>query len=409
MKNQHRGDSLSKKIARFELYVRIRAWVGSEQFRKMRFCYLASFEGGDASVLEAMGVPAQNQLAVDFDERALRLFSEVYPNVPTFLGPIERMPPDRIFDCIFLDFCANLSDATVRSCVLAARRLKRATGSVFAVALLRGRENGWQERIEQASRALRDGSAKMRTRVASMSGRASAPSDFDIERLDGEARVRRLADGRLSIIYDAVGRDADDRRLAFMTLTRIAYSSADPVDREKGKPGTPMSIGAWHAVAAPSSWSMTKFNKTMSREAQLNGFMLEQWGRLGLAKELGLQVATPALREPYRTRLDRLLSVHGAPMLDLVGYETRSTLARAVTHADQIGVDAALAFNMTRAEIAALRAHVTRGSYDEKDVEERRGILTSMCRQAEAHGIVERVIVDDDGDVSLLFARENVH
>ncbi len=147
-KNNHRGDSLAKKIARFEFYIRLRAWFGEERFRRLTFCYLASFEGGDAAVLTSLGVPLESQLAVDFDAEALGLFADKYPGVKTHLGPIQNITGME-FDCVFVDLCSSLSGDSVDT-IKQSTRLISKPGSVFAFAIQRAREwRGWEAKIEK--------------------------------------------------------------------------------------------------------------------------------------------------------------------------------------------------------------------------------------------------------------------
>lgn len=372
-RNNHRGDSISKRVARFEFYLRARAFMGEERFAKSRFLYLASFEGGDASVLKAFGVPASNQLAVDFDKASILEFSNKYPDIPTFCGPVELAGSKGSFDCIFLDFCANLSDATIKSCVLTSRRLAARDGSIFAFAILRGREMGWKGRIEAAGKRVLEASLRD-ARNRGMLG------------IEPESVKRRLGDGRTAIIYKHVDDELNKRNAVLTTLTKITYRSVDPEELAAGKPGTPMIIAAYTSVVTKPCQRLADCGKAASNR---NSLILYEWSRIGaiLCTDHLTYEFDHRLTLGERDRVLRLAAVNGGPMLDLVGYESRACLCRAITNCDLQDVDPSLALNLKPGTVAALRAHATRGTYRARDLKERSKIVEHLGAALEAYGV----------------------
>lgn len=389
-KNNHRGDTLSKRIARLEFYIRVRAWVGEERFTQMKFLYLASFEGGDASVLRAMGVPDENQLAVDFDSDSLERFIEKYPTIPTHLGRVEDIDDAQRFDCIFLDFCANLSEGTIAACVQTIPKLRAQTDSIFAFAIQRGREKGWKSKIEEASRQVIESTA-----------RRSMANGWPVM-LGDNPHEERLADGRTSIIYNAIADEAMKCGVCLYTLTRITYRSLNPQERMRGKPGTPMIIAGYWAAKFRDGLTQKQFEDKASYGVTVNALLLKEWNRIGIV--CSLEGTTYEIDEDIpplmHERLYRLAAVNGGPMLDLVGFESQACLCRAVVNCDEQEIDPALALNLSTGSVAALRAHATRGTYKHVDDIERKRIAESIAIAAEKHGVCgdRRPIVIVGGD-----------
>lgn len=141
MSDVYRGDTVGKRIARLEVWTRM--WLRTlKKNRPLHALYLASHEGGDASVLDAIGVRPEEQLAVDSDSCALTAFQEKWPAVPTHLGDVADVhrPTHQKFTAICLDFCAHLSENILDTVAAVIRNAAHEDSCELAVAYLRGRE-----------------------------------------------------------------------------------------------------------------------------------------------------------------------------------------------------------------------------------------------------------------------------
>lgn len=378
----HRGDTLGKRLARLSFYLRIRAWCGNTAFARMRFLYLASFEGGDASVLKALGIPAEQQLAVDINAESLRDFSAEHPDVPTWHGDVGRLG-GRKFDCVFLDFCGNVSHRTIETCVSAAALVPRRDGAVFAWAVQRGREHPtWKPKIAEARELLRTHNG--------------LPLD------DAEAR---MSDGRSLVIYDPVAIAMERERITLHTLCKLTYLSVDPKERAAGKPGTPMLICAYVTTAMPRSWSAQKFARKRAEMMRAHVAELKLASALNVSEVSGVATHGDALARFVATggrdteRAVRFAHAGGAGA-DYHDAVSQSALAAAISDCDDLGIDAALALNLDDGRVAALRAHRTRGTYVKKERDDWRRRTEHHLQQAKARGLipenVSHVVCTDD-------------
>lgn len=135
----YRGESYAKKIARFYFWKRYLA--DFQDWKRHPVLVLASRNGGDIQVLRSLGVPSDQIVAIDNNEKAARECSErlgikvVVADVVSFLKDTKQL-----FGCVFLDFCGPISDAKMRDFEAAAERV--VTDGIVGVAVLRGREKG---------------------------------------------------------------------------------------------------------------------------------------------------------------------------------------------------------------------------------------------------------------------------
>lgn len=383
MKNNHRGDSLPKRVARLQFYLNVRALVGVERFTSMRFLYLASFAGGDAAVLGALGVPAEQQLAVDFDPDALRLFSEKFPGVPTHCGDVGELKGHTAFDCVFIDLCSNLSDNSINACVGASRALARGNDRIFGFAIQRGRESGWKGRIEAADRRNR--------KAAECRG----------IKLSNSAPANRLNDARSSLIYEPVQLALQKRRIGLLTFFRLAYRGVELSELERGKPGTPMLVVAYRTLSGARDWGWMRFREMMVRAVRENQQFHRDWGERIVSERLGSVVKVNKVGVPASELMGRLLEAQASPALDLVGFEDGAILADTIHLLDRLGVsDVASALNVADGTIAAVRAHDSRGTYDEGRMRLWRKATVSQLEEAEHQGMIRRgtTVIVDSGD-----------
>lgn len=385
-KNNHRGDNRGKRIARAEFYLRVRAWMGEEAFKSARFLYLASFEGGDAAVLTAMGVPAKNQLAADFDGSALEKFREKYPDIPTFFGDVATAP-ENAFDCIFLDFCANISDRTLVTIQRSMRCLKRATGSVFAIAVQRARENSvWMPRFKAAA-------------AKALEEQRIIHPDLDLL-LEREGYNERCNDGRAYVLFNAAADAAEKREIALGTLTKMTYRGVDLEDLEAGKSGTPMLITAYVAFAEKRP---AHLSKKRSRAERWSWFTRTHRGliknHVDSMQRAHIAWGASAAGRPYFAgvldqRYARLARIGGVEV-DWVGYEEDYTVAVLINVLDTERIDAALALNMPPDVVQNLRERWQKGDFVDQAV-------VAKSHMAAAVDNLEGTSLLDDGTEELV-------
>lgn len=180
----YRGDTLQKKIARYATHDAARCWMDyhyPEAWKKGLHVFLASREGGDASVLSAMGVPFHNMVAIDRDLAAITECNRKWPEIHAVycedasveFGWIRGLlhawktgekvirvaggaaRPRRVskddwvikwaeqsrhpyIASAFWDFCGHIDRETMTACSETWARMS--VGSVFSVAVLKGRE-----------------------------------------------------------------------------------------------------------------------------------------------------------------------------------------------------------------------------------------------------------------------------
>jgi len=143
-KDTYKGESLGKKIARAWFWVVVQRWL-KDDFYTGQHLVLASREGGDVSVLKAMGVPPANIVAMELNAPAAHCFRQKHPDVRVYIGDVAELVNDKRFRsnvvCAHLDFCSWCTDAVVERAVRVARFGMRHNG-VLSVGIMKGREQG---------------------------------------------------------------------------------------------------------------------------------------------------------------------------------------------------------------------------------------------------------------------------
>ena len=140
----YKGESPSKKVARYSHWRDVRRWMGADAFVHGHFLFLASREGGDASVLRAMGVPDSRMVAVERDVSAAQIFSARFPGITLCVGDVADVAESKTMrdwgiSAAFLDFCAPLNRETFETVRRVCNTLQLNT--TLSVGLLRGRES----------------------------------------------------------------------------------------------------------------------------------------------------------------------------------------------------------------------------------------------------------------------------
>ena len=158
MEDHYKGDSPSKKWARYEYWMGVCDLMGNEKFRKALHLVLVSREAGDIPVLLLMGVPPQNIIAVDLNPRAASAAQRKWPSVKVVCGDIVNIAAEykRTIGSAFLDFCNPISHEYVER-VMKVARLGLRDSAVLGVAFLCGREQDQVlvQSIEQSKELLR--------------------------------------------------------------------------------------------------------------------------------------------------------------------------------------------------------------------------------------------------------------
>lgn len=148
----YRGESIAKKLARAHLWVRAIDHVGCRA-SGARFLVLASREGGDAAALKALGVRADQILAVERSRSAADAFAAAHPDVPLLVCDVRDVLAERKggFDVVYLDFCAPMNEETYGLYVLGMFAVR--DGGLLAGTFLRGRDHEWAEAAKRAHEA----------------------------------------------------------------------------------------------------------------------------------------------------------------------------------------------------------------------------------------------------------------
>lgn len=359
----YKGDTHAKRLARLHFWMRIRDYFG-DTFRSRRFAYLASSAGGDASVLDGLGVPADQQLAIDIDAVALSRFHDRHPRVPIALGDAGQILggwAGRKFDVVFLDLCCNPSPR----CASLLKRASRATrhGSIFAYAFQRGREApGLMAAFKTAMDAAEPSRAKVaaafgeRPRVGydQKNGRPLTPKEL--------AKIQsRAEDGRGMWLYNHLFDDCGTRACVPLTLCSLFYQSTTAWSA-----GTPMAIMAkwmFYVTQGP-------FAEERDRAVKRNIGRLVEEDRAAVAIKLHGADSYFANIVRHHRDVDAMPVGSGWDNngdYSMVGVEDSVATASML---DGIGLDAARLLNVSKGTLAAWRAHATRGTYDKGEAAE---------------------------------------
>lgn len=323
----YKGDSTGKKIARAVFWLRAvrraRALGHAE-----RFAYLASREGGDAAVLCALGVPYERQLAIDRDADALREFSSKHQGVETERGDaaevlLRRARRREQFAVVFLDFCGPLAGGVVCRCAIGWAAAVRQNG-LCAIGAMRGRETTTARGdLRFVGNQVRSAGRKFHP------GWGEAACDEDGARAAGD---------RAALVTVAANAALYKYRRMVVPNVAIAYHSRG----DDGSGGVPMVIVGQVLDNLGRGTDRRRFGELYRRALE----------RLDAAQAR------------YAPSAGELHAVLDEPVLvaDFHGVN-RAYLASFSHQVAQLTADTAGLFNMTQPQLAALRAHATRGSY----------------------------------------------
>lgn len=325
-------------------------------------------------MLSALGVPAEQQVAIDHDERALRKFSDQYPRVKAVCADVAVALAQNAVDVAVLDFFGNYSEALEESAVQAllalrdggsvvvapgeqARSYAKAQGyghtmvstgrstcaglqisrlSFIAIAYERARERG------AAKRAILD----MRQELAPLRARVRDwQRDNDAE--DESATLARDLDPRMFLLGQRLRKEGLKIGRSVAPIDLITYSSTHMSNVQSG---TPMAIAIF--AVSPTSLSLQYF-------AAADQEFGDHWpSAVTLLRRLHQQAIVT--QQTYLEKLDFWASCSGHILrTDPITFlQNRDDLAQFY------GAEIAnKMLNVTNGEVAALRAHATRGTY----------------------------------------------
>lgn len=142
MEDTYKGESPSKKLARYRFWVRVFQYLGA-RFYSGKILILASREGGDIPVLCGLGVRPKDILAVEVNSEAARKAQEKHPDVHVVCGDVARIAKMHRKECVaaLLDFCQPIEQRLIDTVKTVVEHTMK-DNSVLGVGYLSGRESG---------------------------------------------------------------------------------------------------------------------------------------------------------------------------------------------------------------------------------------------------------------------------
>jgi len=142
----YKGDSWAKKSVRLRVWEAVLLSLGRQRFQAGPHLFLASREGGDASVLRALGAPDRSMIAVDWDEEAISEFKKIYPGIRTASDDVANvLVSEDSFASVHLDLTSQITESYLARIILASKKIM--PGGVIACAFTVGREKSFQKSI----------------------------------------------------------------------------------------------------------------------------------------------------------------------------------------------------------------------------------------------------------------------
>lgn len=310
----YKGDSPAKKLARVEFWRRLVPTIPKEG----RIVVLASREMGDYGVLKALGYGAR-VVAVDRDSVAAAAAAAKFPEADVRLGDVAHVVSEltESVAVAFLDFCAPLSPHTYATSRDVVDLMP--DGSLFAVGLLRGREQDM--RVTAPLPAPPSWNRKKRRRLGSQYGR-----DF----------VREVMTVKTSTLHDQSARG--------LLANNIKWEG-----REKEPP--------WHGSYKRAALFGLTIRATRRLVMQRTVSYHSRGNTNGVPMTYAAYVVDTSGRSAAATTLDHHQHVVGG----------MAEVRLAAISLSVEGLDSALMLNLPPGTVAAWKAHETRGTYTYKD------------------------------------------
>jgi hypothetical protein len=105
--SSYKGDSPGKKVTRLRVWLNLRAMVKALHLPYTGTLVLAG-EGGDLSVLKALGTDLATVVAIDHDSFLVEYCQSIYPEALSIVGEAGEMASVADYNVAHLDFCGGL-------------------------------------------------------------------------------------------------------------------------------------------------------------------------------------------------------------------------------------------------------------------------------------------------------------
>lgn len=352
MSDTYRGESIGKKFARLIYWRTVKTWFGVERFVSGKHLFLASREGGDAAALYAFGVPFENMIAVDREKEAIQAFSDVWPDVPAFhdeASEVARQFRKRLLS-VTLDFCTWATEDVLDTAATCAMNGLN-DGGVLSVWTMRGREN------KETMEAIRDAVVEPY--------RTLRPEGYTEEE---RQRIHRKSARTSFIDQSLVGRMIGARAHPCVMSKALYHSGRTPMQWDlfsiqRGMPGVSLKkfSRSVEAVALRTLHDLFTMRRFMFGEEPLKEPMfafddIEFFPDSSVPILNGSSFPTASGRLTWPT------------MFDVDVEDNNTMLAHLLDHAEKlVGKDRAhLLINISKGKAAALKAHLTMGTYSKR-------------------------------------------
>lgn len=344
MADGYKGDSVAKKIARLEFWLRVCELYADKDRSKMKVLVLAGPQSGDVACLLGLGFSPANIVAVDVERDRVEKVRKRFPDVRVYVGDVEAYcrKHEREFDIAFLDWCDPLRPVVFRrttSCMRAVR-----SGGLLAVEILNGRDMpSWiKDEIDYMKEQWKLRHEKLAITNKLAGDALTRPmTPFFAKFCEDQLKVaiscakETWSTARSNAIAWLFDPDMV-RRETPIRVTELKYWSVDDAS-ERGK--SPMLLQAFyihrHHKALPKQERLKIAGDAFVRErAVLNGHA--PWWFIGKASADELRIVPSA-----------------------IGFKREVS-----EQARESGVDkAALLYNVPKTSVCAFLAHYTRGTY----------------------------------------------
>lgn len=316
MADTYKGESLGKKMARLLFWMSVRHYL-KDRFYKEKILVLASREGGDISVLLGIDVDPRMIVPVELDASAARACQERWPQVRVLnANALDiSLPRTRALCAAFYDFCSPLDSKQAESLVSIARDMR--SGSVLGFAGMRGRERNIAMKRYAAIARAKEEQASAQEGEHDGWALDSDGVDHGFENRQDVSRMRAVQHHLINHLKGA--------RISPTAISCINYQSNTSESN-----GVPMTIGAVRIDRMPEARPEAFHRRALQAEVEA-------------ANESGSMGFFGDFKSTERKRfVECIRRMPNRPTKEL-----------------------ALLLNTPERTIAAIRAHATRGTYND--------------------------------------------